>query len=51
MAAPRALGPKENQNALKHGTYTKVAFQQRKQMRGLFEEARKLICDPGASND
>jgi uncharacterized protein YjcR len=43
--------PKENQNALKHGTYTKVAFQQREQMRGLFEEARKLICDPEASND
>ena len=43
--------PKENQNALKHGTYTKLAFQQREQMRGLFEEARKLICDLGASND
>jgi uncharacterized protein YjcR len=39
--------PKENQNAVKHGTYTKVAFQQRKEMRELFREARNLMLqDP-----
>jgi uncharacterized protein YjcR len=35
--------PKENQNAIKHGTYTKIAFQQRKEMRDLLKEAQKLV--------
>ena len=34
--------PKGNQNALKHGTYTKAAFRQRAEMRELFGEAQKL---------
>ena len=35
--------PKGNQNALKHGTYTKEAFQRRAEMRNLLREARKLL--------
>ena len=35
--------PKGNQNALKHGTYTKEAFRQRAELRGLIEEAQKLL--------
>ncbi len=37
--------PKNNQNAVKHGTYTKEAFQQRAQMREIFREAKKLLND------
>jgi len=36
---------KTNQNAVKHGTYTKEAFQQRAQMREIFREAKKLLND------
>jgi len=35
--------PKRNQNALKHGAYTKEAFQRRDEMRNLLREARKLL--------
>jgi hypothetical protein len=35
--------PKNNKNALKHGTYTKEAFQGRAELRGLIAEAQKLI--------
>ena len=37
--------PKNNHNAVKHGTYTKEAFQQRAQMREIFREAKKLLND------
>ncbi len=37
--------PKNNQNAVKHGTYTKEAFQQRAKMREIFREAKKLLND------
>jgi hypothetical protein len=37
--------PKNNQNAVKHGTYTKEAFRQRAEMRGIFREAKKLLND------
>jgi uncharacterized protein YjcR len=39
--------PKGNQNALKHGTYTKEAFQQRAELRELIEEAQKLLKEFG----
>ena len=35
--------PRGNQNAWKHGTYTKEAFRQRAEMRELFREVRKLV--------
>ena len=35
--------PKNNKNALKHGTYTREAFQGRAELRGLIAEAQKLI--------
>jgi hypothetical protein len=35
--------PKNNKNALKHGTYTKEAFQGRAELHGLIAEAQKLI--------
>jgi uncharacterized protein YjcR len=37
--------PTGNQNALKHGTYTRAAFQQRAEIRELFIEAQKLLKD------
>jgi hypothetical protein len=37
--------PKGNQNAWKHGTYTKDAFRQRAEMREIFREAKKLLND------
>jgi uncharacterized protein YjcR len=35
--------PKNNQNALKHGGYTREALQRRAEMRALICEARKLV--------
>ena len=35
--------PKANMNALKHGTYTKEAFQQRAELRALIAEAQNLL--------
>src|SRR5512144_2556812 len=35
--------PRGNQNALKHGAYTKEALQRRAEMRELIREARKLL--------
>ncbi|MGB2931247.1 MAG: HGGxSTG domain-containing protein [Methyloceanibacter sp.] len=40
--------PEGNQNALKHGTYTREAFRQRRQMRELVREARKLLGEPNS---
>jgi uncharacterized protein YjcR len=40
--------PEGNQNALKHGTYTREAFQQRREMREMFREARKLLEEPNS---
>jgi uncharacterized protein YjcR len=37
--------PKNNQNAVKHGTYTEEAFRQRAEMREIFREAKKLLSD------
>ncbi len=35
--------PKNNQNALKHGFYTKDAIEQRKYIRQLFKRSRELF--------
>jgi uncharacterized protein YjcR len=43
--APRSGAPKENQNALKHGLFTKDAIEERKQVRDLIGQARKLLQD------
>jgi uncharacterized protein YjcR len=40
--------PTGNQNALKHGTYTKEAFQQRKVLSEMGREAKKLLRDHGS---
>lgn len=39
--------PRGNQNALKHGAFTKKAIQQRSEMRELFRQARKLLNELG----
>jgi glucans biosynthesis protein len=35
--------PKGNQNALKHGAYTKAAFRQRSELRELIQESEELL--------
>jgi uncharacterized protein YjcR len=41
--APRSGAPKQNQNALKHGMFTKDAIEERQQVRALIGQARKLL--------
>jgi uncharacterized protein YjcR len=41
--APGSGAPKGNQNALKHGNYTKSAIELRKQLRSLIYTARKML--------
>jgi uncharacterized protein YjcR len=41
--AKGSAAPKGNQNALKHGTYTKAAFVQREELRLLVKEAEELL--------
>jgi hypothetical protein len=36
--------PKGNQNALKHGLYTREAIQERKELRALLRDSRQLIA-------
>jgi hypothetical protein len=43
--APGSGAPKENQNALKHGLFTKNAIEERKQVQALIGQARKLLRD------
>lgn len=43
--APGSGAPKGNQNALKSGLYTKEAIEERRQLRNLMRDARKLIED------
>jgi hypothetical protein len=43
--APGSGAPKENQNALKHGLFTKQAIEERKQVQALLGQARKLLQD------
>jgi hypothetical protein len=43
--APRSGAPKRNQNALKHGLFTKGAIEERKQVQALIGQARQLLRD------
>jgi hypothetical protein len=43
--APGSGAPKQNQNALKHGLFTKDAIEERKQIQALLGESRKLLRD------
>ena len=41
--APESGAPPGNRNAVKHGLYTKAALEERKQLRALMRDARKLL--------
>jgi hypothetical protein len=41
--APGSGAPTGNQNAVKHGLYTKAAIEERKQLRTLMRDAQKLV--------
>ena len=41
--APGSGAPPGNQNAVKHGLYTRAAIDERKQLRTLMRDARKLV--------
>jgi hypothetical protein len=41
--APGSGAPRGNKNALKHGLYTREAIAQRKRLRALLRQSRKLI--------
>ena len=41
--APESGAPTGNQNAVKHGLYTKAAIEERKQLRTLMRDAQKLV--------
>jgi hypothetical protein len=43
--APGSGAPKNNQNALKHGQFTKGAIEERKQVQALIGQSRKLLRD------
>jgi len=42
-SAPESGAPKRNQNARKHGLFTRVAIAERRQIQALLGEARKLL--------
>ena len=41
--APESGAPPGNRNAVKHGLYTKAAREERKRLRTLMRDARKLV--------
>jgi hypothetical protein len=41
--APGSGAPRGNQNALKHGLYTREAIEERRQLRNLMRQSRLLI--------
>ena len=41
--APGSGAPRGNQNARKHGLFTKVAIAERKQIQAMLGDARKLL--------
>jgi uncharacterized protein YjcR len=43
--APGSGAPRENQNALKHGLFTKDAIEERKHVQALIGQSRKLLQD------
>jgi uncharacterized protein YjcR len=49
--APGSGAPQGNQNALKHGLYTKAAIAKRRQIRALIQQSRSLLkeLEPGGA--
>jgi uncharacterized protein YjcR len=45
--APGTGAPKQNQNAFKHGAFTRGAIEERKQVQALLQQSRKLPRDLG----
>jgi glucans biosynthesis protein len=43
--APGSGAPRGNQNALKHGLYTRAAIRERREVRALISQSRKLLQD------
>lgn len=43
--APGSGAPKGNQNALKHGLYTRSAIQERRQLQALLRRSHKFLRD------
>jgi len=43
--APGSGAPQGNQNALKHGLYTREAMAERRQIRALIRQSNKLLLD------
>ena len=43
--APGSGAPRGNQNALKHGMYTREAIEERRQLQDLMRQLRRLIQD------
>ena len=43
--APGSGAPRGNKNALKHGLYTREAIRERRQLRALMRQSRRLIRD------
>ncbi len=43
--APGSGAPRGNQNARKHGLYTKAAIEERRQLRVLIRQSQKLLQD------
>jgi uncharacterized protein YjcR len=43
--APGSGAPPGNQNALKHGLYSKGAIEERRQLRALIRQSHKLMQD------
>jgi hypothetical protein len=43
--APGSGAPRGNQNALKHGLYTREANEERRQLRALMRQSRMLLQD------
>jgi len=41
--APGSGAPRDNQNALKHGLYTRETIEERRQLRALMRQTRTLI--------
>jgi uncharacterized protein YjcR len=43
--APGSGAPRGNQNALKHGLYTREAIEERRQLQALIRQSRRLVQD------
>jgi uncharacterized protein YjcR len=45
--APGSGAPRGNQNALKHGLYTRVAIEERRQLQALIRQSRRFAQEIG----